>query len=139
MKKFDTDTHACKWQESDKSPLTAEDIEDMASEIRELFLKNGMWIDTTIYFNGKAFSTGDLKGNFYYNDPEHLVVLENEDPKLYTEYVGEILTMTFEGPFYAAINYNVCPSVLAEFNKIIGKRGCYYELGNSWDLTLFQI
>ena len=49
----------------------------LAEEIREFLFKWGMWIDTTIYFNGKAFSPIEKDENgkmkFYYNDREHLI------------------------------------------------------------------
>ena len=59
--------------------ITRAQIEKLAREIRKFLLDRGMWIDTTIYFNGKAFSTDDRNGHYYYNDPSHLVVLEDED------------------------------------------------------------
>ena len=54
--------------------------EELAKEIRQFLIDNNMWGGCQIYFNGKAFATDDGK-NFYYNDPEHLVVLENMNPK----------------------------------------------------------
>ena len=66
--------------------LSEEKIEKLAKEIRQFLIDNNMWVDVRIYFNGKAFATDDGK-NFYYNDPEHLVVLENMNPKDYFDYV----------------------------------------------------
>lgn len=64
--------------------LTEELIENLAVEIREFLLAEEMWQDVTIYFNGKAFSTYDkVNGKYYYNDREHLVVQEDEDPERY--------------------------------------------------------
>lgn len=61
--------------------LTQKQIEKLAVEIRTFLLEHDMWVDTQIYFNGKCFDTHDKEtGEFYYNDPEHLVVRENEDP-----------------------------------------------------------
>ena len=62
--------------------LTQKQIEKLAVEIRTFLLEHDMWVDTQIYFNGKCFDTHDKEtGEFYYNDPEHLVVRENEDPR----------------------------------------------------------
>lgn len=64
--------------------LTQKQIEKLAVEIRTFLLEHDMWVDTQIYFNGKCFDTHDKEtGEFYYNDPEHLVVRENEDPRRY--------------------------------------------------------
>ena len=111
-------------------------IEKLAREIRKFLLDRGMWADTTIYFNGKAFSTDDRLGHYYYNDPKHLVVLEDEDPHRVTEYAGDILTMTFEGPLYEALNYGE-PNwdVEEELRQLFLKYGLFYELGHCWDLT----
>ena len=116
--------------------LTKAAIENLAKEIRQYLLDREMWIDTTIYFNGIAFSTGDGKGNYFYNGPDHLVVLENEDPHRYTEYAGDILTVSFEGPLYDALNYGDDNWKAEEdLNRIFRKYGLYYELGNAWNLT----
>lgn len=124
--------------------LTPEQIEAMAIEVRELLLSKEIWIDTTIYFNGKAFSTSD--GTYFaYNDRNHLIVLEDKDPKKITEYAGDILTMTFEGPLYDCINgtgeygYDYESGIESALSKIFAKYGCYYELGNAWNLTLARM
>lgn len=121
-----------------KKPTKAQ-IEKLAKEIRQFLLDRDMWIDTRIYFGGKAFATDDGQGHYYYNDPDHLVVLENEDPRRYTKYAGDILTMTFEGPLYEALNYGGYGDnpwqVEEELTAIFRKYGLYYELGNAWNLT----
>ena len=117
--------------------MTKKKIENLAVEIRSLLLENELWTDVTIYFNGKAFSTDDRKGHFFYNDNNNLVVLENIDPKDYFEYVGDILSMSFEGDFYDVLNYGYLPSVLDKFDKLLEKYGLYYELGNAWNLSVY--
>lgn len=123
--------------------LTKAAIENLAKEIRQYLLDRDMWIDTRIYFNGKAFSTDDRDGHYYYNDPDHLVVLEDEDPHTYTEYAGDILTMTFEGPLYEALNYGGYEGYQwkteEELTDIFRKYGLYYELGNAWNLTAYPL
>ena len=122
-----------------KKNLTKAKIEKLATEIRSFLLEHDMWVDVTIYFNSKAFSTDDRQGHYYYNDPNHLVVLENMDPHNYTEYAGDILTMTFEGDFYDVVNYDAWPKAHYQFDQIIAKYGLYYEAGEAWNLTLYPI
>ena len=117
--------------------MTERQIEKLAYEIRNFLLKRGMWIDTTIYFNGKAISTSDGNGHYAYNDPTKLFVLENQDPKRYCEYAGGVLSMTFEGDFYAVMNYGYRPKVLDEFWDLLGKYGLHYELGHAWSLSVY--
>ena len=118
--------------------LTAKKIEKLAIEIRDLLMEHEMWIDTRIYFNGKAFSTDDGKGGYFYNDPTNLIVLENEDPHWYTEYAGDILTMTFEGPLYEVLNYG-SGKFEEEFRKLFTKYGLWFEKGNAWNLTAYPL
>jgi len=115
--------------------LTKPQIEKLAKEIRKWMLDNELWVDTRIYFNGKAFSTDDGHGQYAYNDPDRLFVLENEDPKRYFDYVGPILSMSFEGDLYDILNYCEAPRLEEEFRAIFAKYGLYFELGNAWNLT----
>lgn len=122
--------------------LTPEQIEELAVEIRTFLLKHDMWVDTVIYFNGKCFSTYDYDretGKFYYNDPEHLVVRDNEDPRDYFEHVADdhILSMSFEGSVCHMLYYGSDMAIKRQFDKIFEKRGIYYELGDHWNLTCY--
>ena len=120
--------------------LTPERIESMAVEIREFLLNAGIWQDTEIYFNGKRFASHDpVDDKYYYNDREHLIVEENQDPRTYFEYVANehILSMAFEGPVYKMVNGYTDTEILLRFNKIFEKYGVYYELGNAWNLTCY--
>lgn len=121
--------------------LTKPTIRKLAKEIRQFLLDREMWIDTTIYFNGMAYSTDDGQGHFYYNDPEHLVELHDVDPNRVCDYVGPYLTMTFEGTFYEVMNgylgrYGY--KVEEEFHELLRKYGLYCELGNAWNLSVFD-
>lgn len=124
---------------------TKNQIEKMAVEVRQFLLDHGIWQDVRIYFNGKAFSTDDGKNGYYYNDPKHLIVLEDMDPRDYFEYVNpdHILSMSFEGPLYDCLNgygeygYKFDAKVETGLSAIFAKYGCYYELGNAWNLTLY--
>lgn len=103
-------------------------IEQLANEIMDFLKEQGLDTDVSIYFNGKRMnSKGIEKGTF--------------NPKDYFDYVGDILSMSFEGSFNSIINYyldvSYCNIVMAKFDAILDKYGVYYELGNSWNLSLF--
>lgn len=120
--------------------LTKKQIESLAKDIRQFLLDREMWQDVAIYFNGKAYSTDDRAGHYYYNDPGHLVELEGEDPARYVEWTGDVLTMTFEGPLYELLNYGE-PSWKWEddFRKVFQKHGCWFELGHAWSLAAYAL
>lgn len=122
--------------------LTKPQIRKLAKEIRQFLLDHEMWVDVTIYFNGMAYSTDDRQGHYYYNDPEHLVELQDQDPTKFCDWVGPYLTMTFEGDFYDVMNgylgrYGY--KVEDEFHELLRKHGVYSELGNSWNLSVYDM
>lgn len=117
----------------------------MANEIRKWLIDHEMWIDTTIYFDGVAYSTDDGEGHFYYNDPEHLVELPDKNPRDYFEYVNpnHILSMSFEGDLYDVLNYEWefpgYTELQEEFAAIFHKYGTYYELGDAWNMSVYKM
>ena len=122
--------------------LTKKQIEELAVEIREFLLEHELWVDVAIHFNGKCFTTYDKEnGKHYYNDREHLVVRENEDPRRYFEYVNpdHIFSMSFEGGVCEMMNYGACSSLKEKLDAIFKKYGLYYELGNHWNLTCYYV
>mgnify|MGYP007061822472 CR=1 FL=1 len=120
-----------------RKKMTERQIEKLAYEIRNFLLKHDLWMDVTIYFNGKAISTDDRCGHYAYNDPTKLFVLENQDPKRFFEYAGGIISMSFEGGLYEVMNYCSRPKVLNAFEKLLAKYGLHYELGNAWNLSVY--
>lgn len=104
-------------------------IETMAAEIRDCLIENDMWLDVRIYYNGKA-----MEGNR---------IIEDIDPRDYFSYVGDILSMSFEGDLYECLNYykpmQICNKIEDDLQEILSKCGVYYELGNAWNLSVFPL
>lgn len=123
--------------------LTENQIENLAVEIRGFLIEEEMWADVNIYFNGRCFTTRDSNGVYHYNDSDCLIVLEDEDPEEYFDYIASdhILSMSFEGELYEIINYpnQETQPLLERFNYIFEKNGLYYELGDAWNLTCYYI
>ena len=64
------------------------------------------------------------------------------DPRKYFEYNGDYLSMSFEGPLYSILNYQAGTygdSIIGELDELFKKYGLYYELGNSWNMSLYDI
>lgn len=130
--------------------ITEREIAELANEIYEWLLKHEMWIDTTIYFNGIAWSTSskheskDVRQDFRYNGEPFVY---EDDPRYYFEYVRDphILSMSFEGDLYDIINYGSW-GLEEEFRKLFSKHKVfdpeygecelYFELGNAWNLSV---
>jgi hypothetical protein len=109
------------------------DMEELAPKIVELLKDYNYNGGTCIYFNDKALiikSSGIIQKEG----------LKGSD---YSEYANDkTLTMTFEGvdSIYNIINgYQRDYIFMEEFEALLDQYGYYYQLGNSWNLTLYKI
>lgn len=125
-----------------KEVLTKKQIKELATEIFNWLNDNEMWVDTQIYFDGKCWSTSNKEHTeFCYNERKYFEY--EAEPKHYFEYVREpnILSMSFEGDLYDVLNGYAYgwTRLEAEFRKIFEKYGLYFELGNAWNLSCYEI
>lgn len=118
-----------------------EKAELLARDIYEWCKANDFWGDNIIYFNGKAWSNSEewagVKGKCI---DDELYEYENKDPQDYFEYVREpnILSMSFEGDLNHALNYGDY-SYEEKFEALFKKYGLYYEYGNAWNLSAYEL
>ena len=125
--------------EPEENPLGEEKTERLAQEIYKLLREYDAWIDTCIYYNGKRMSSCKRTENgheFRYNGEPFY---DEADPRDFFEYVGPILSMSFEGPLYEAINYGTNSSLETRLQGLFERFGVYYELGNAWNLSVYPI
>jgi len=90
--------------------------------------------DGRIYFNGKAWN---------YNSQGRKNVIEDIRASEYFEYADDALVnMTFEGRLYEILNYHWSEEWLgrlqSEFLELLEGFNCWYELGNAWNLTIYE-
>ena len=104
-------------------------LSQLADQIRRWLIDHDMWYDTAVYYDGKCMeAAADGKGfeitedypNFDYYPSEH------------------ILSLRFEGPLYALINRGE-GALLEEFRALFQAYGLYFELGNAWNFSCFEI
>lgn len=131
--------------------MTKNRIEKLAMAIRDFLDNHFLNGDCRIYFNGMCWEHGtedsmvtwDAEHEEYLEIPKRngWKVIENINPKDFFEYAGGIVSMSFEGSFYDAMNgwskYNI--KMQDAFQELLGKFGCYYELGNAWNLSVYPI
>ena len=118
--------------------LTRVDIELFAIDIMCYLTENDLDSDVCIYFNNKR-----IRHEYDWRtlDPTpKLIVEENMNPFDYFEYANHehILSMSFEGPLYDELNY-VYGKKTEGLEKIFKKYGCYFELGNAWNLSAYPL
>lgn len=117
--------------------------EKLAKEIYDLCIKYNSWIDVAIYYNGKRmvswYENDKGKTQYDYNGAPHIE--DNCDPKDYFDYVREpnILSMSFEGPVYEALNGYGNSQFAQDFYSLFSKYGLYYEFGESWNLSAYEV
>lgn len=117
--------------------------EALAQNIQKWLREHEMWIDTSIYYNGKCMSTArEVNGKREYRYNGEPFIEDNVDPRNYFEYVAKehIMSMSFEGPLYHVLNAYVpgWTKLEADFQHIFDKHGCYYEMGHAWNLTCYE-
>ena len=115
----------------------------LAIDIYEWCKKHDLWGDNIIYFDGKAWSNGEtwsgVKGHQLADD---LYEYDNKNPEDYFEYANpETLSMSFEGSLNHMLNGYMDGSwrLEEEFGKLFKKYGLYYEFGDAWNLSAYEI
>jgi hypothetical protein len=115
----------------------------LARDIYDWCIKNDLWGDNVIYFNGKAWSSSSTwSGVEGKKIDDELYEYENKNPLDYFEYANtETLSMSFEGSLNHVLNGYVHGWVKleAEFSKLFEKYGLYYEMGYAWSLSAYEV
>ena len=118
-------------------------MEMLAKDIYDWCIANDLWGDNCIYFNGKAWASWDTWG--YEKGKkigEYLYEYDDRDPRDYFDYVNiDTLSMSFEGSLNHVLNAYVPGWVKLEkeFSDLFNQYGVYYEMGNAWNLSVFEI
>ena len=131
--------------------MTKKKIEKLAWAIRRFLDENYLNGDCRIYFNGKCWDHGSedepmtwiAETKDYIDVPNRTewTVIESIDPHRYFDYADGIICMSFEGSFYDVMNgyYSGDFKKQDKFWNLLKEYGCYYELGNSWNLSVYEL
>lgn len=140
--------------------LMSDEIEKMALEIVDFLIKYRLWVDVSIFFNGKEYTTEDpATGKFFYNDKNHLIVIDNVKLDDFVEDMVDvnpdhILSMSFDSRLYEVLNYSLYEiddgqlkafherdeyvyKIQEEFRAIFEKYGVYFLQWKTWNLTCY--
>lgn len=122
--------------------------EELAYAIYNWCKKNNLWGDNIIYFNGKALAAFDSwhrangEKELGKQIAEDLYEYENRNVNDYFEYVNPYaVSMSFEGPLYNVLN-GYTPGWIrksTEFEKVFEKHGMYFEQGDAWNLSAYEL
>ena len=118
-------------------------MEMLAKDIYDWCIKNDLWGDCCIYFNGKAWASWD---DWHNEDGKEigyrLYEFQSRNPKEYFEYANpDTLSMSFEGPLNHVLNAYVPGWIKLEneFNELFKKYDVYWEMGHAWNLSVYEI
>lgn len=119
--------------------LTKETIETLVNEIIEYLKKKNMLEDVCIYYNNKRICFGSLWNGKKQEFEPFRKVEENVSPFNYFKYANEkhIVSMSFEGGLYHLLNDGTDRE--QQFSEIFDRYDLYYELGNSWNLSVYPV
>lgn len=118
-------------------------MEMLAQDIYDWCIKNDLWGDNCIYFNGKAWASWDeWSGEKGKKIGDMLYEYEDKNPKDYFEYANpDTLSMSFEGALNHVLNGYVhgWTKLEEEFSNLFQKYNVYYEMGHAWNLSAYEI
>ena len=106
---------------------------EMVRMIESWIKKNGLTRDVRIYFNNKCFC--------WYDGSKKII--EDIKGSDYFKYANdETISMSFEGPLHSVFNEHWCNKTYEalenEFDEFLEGYGYYYELGNAWNLSVYE-
>ena len=127
-------------------PITPKDTdakERFAMKIIEWLAKRELWYEVAIYVNGKCYSADGYdktKNPVQLQTPKGGVTYyatDVPDPTVIVEYANpDLITMTFEGPLYQALNYD--SDMEQAFMDLFDRHGLYFEYGYAWSLSAYE-
>lgn len=129
-------------------PLTDETIKDMAMRLMRYLSDRDLFYDAVLYYHydGQWVSChSNVFGNT--SDLVHKTETVNgktyewwerqdDEPSRYFEWNGDILSMSFEGPLYHALNTHYTENEY--LRNFFSHYGLHFELGNAWNFTLYS-
>ena len=118
--------------------MSRRQIRKIATQLNKFFNKYEI-TGIRMWFNGDMWYYPTRQfGEF--GQPIKRVITKNAESKRsdYTQYANdETMTIIFEESLlYEILNYSVLPRLEDEFYQIFIDNGYYYELGNSWNLSI---
>ena len=107
---------------------------EIVKKIEKFIKKHDLHHDVRIYFNDKAWC---------YNSRGQKTVEKEVSATDYLEYGNnDTISMSFEGGLYNVLNFywenKHYEKLWNEFTAIFDEYDCFYELGNAWNLSVYE-
>lgn len=115
--------------------------QELLEKLVRLLRDRDMLHDVCIYAGDRRYFSEEHDWHDDLTKDERLGLCYQEgiDVREYLEYSNpETLTVTFEGPMYAELNYGE-GRLERELNALFERYGLYMEYGHAWSLSLWEI
>ena len=122
--------------------VTPSEMTKLAFKIMEYLAKHDLWDYVIIYANGKRYLTPDYRQSKNAVVKKHKnieYVEESVNVQDYVKYSNpQTITIAFENTLYDIINDNI--DYVSKFDKLfLDEYGLYFELGESWNMSAYNI
>lgn len=109
--------------------MTKLDIQNLAIAIKDMLVDENLHGAVSIFYNNKRMTE--------ITDDGCTTIEDGVSPFQYFDTANprHILSMSFEGPFYDAINY--CKSMVKKFQFLLDMYDLIYEQGDTWNLSVY--
>ena len=138
------------------SKTSTKDMEKLAFQLFRYLKNKGLAGDIRIYFKGGRCISDHESYNprvhftkkvhtFHGKEFEYWDCDDEIKGSEYFEWSNdETLSVSTEGGLYGVLNYYVggidyCDRIHKELNEMFGKYGLYFEQGNDWNFSLYEI
>ena len=113
---------------------------ELLGKLVSLLRDEGMLHDVCIYAGDRRYFSEehDWHKGLTMDEKLGLCYQEGIDVREFLEYSNpDTLTVTFEGPLYAALNYGD-GKLERKLDALFGKYGLYMEYGHAWSFSLWE-
>ena len=128
---------------------TPTNIKKMAYDLVKFLIDNDLFIDTRIYYktrkswnmltDSKLGNIPSNKENFSKGNKTYTIyTAEGIDPNYYFKYNGGYMSVSTEGPLYDIINSYSDEPIERYLNNYFSNWGLYFELGDTWNFSLYD-
>ena len=116
--------------------ITTERKEKITKDLVRFLKQKGWFHDIVIYVNGQAWYSEPHRNMQKIRLTEDLAYWMTAYPEKPFECANmDLISISFEGPMYHAINYG---NGMEQLDKFLSKYNLWHELGHAWTASIYE-
>jgi len=132
--------------------MTKEKIKELAYRLYAYLVDHQLAGDTRIYFGFSKTKNGYALQSYKPNNVTYtytkikvgtkeypVYLISDINPNDYFDYNGNYISVSTEGPLYDVLNYGYDKKTETDLRNMFEEYGLYYELGNAWNFSLYEV